>query len=306
MRFEGIYTPIITPFCADGSIDWERFGEVIDWQIANGAAGVVVGGSTGEFYALSKKERIQQFEYAIKRIDGRIEMMAGVNDIRAEECLDITAAARDLGAGSLLVAAPPYSLPSEKELAAHVLAIDKVADLPIMLYNYPGRTGVMMGKEFLARVCQSANIAGIKESSGDYGRLPMLAREFPSIELVVGGEEQVLEFAAWGARAWVCATGNIFPSECVRFLDLLANRGDFARGRRVMKAFLPLMSILEQGGKFLQSIKYGAELQGRPGGMVRPPLRPMNRALKREMEQVIRTTRVAVNTLLEGKDGNHV
>ncbi len=302
MRFRGIYTPIITPFYPDGSIDWDSYGDVIDWQVESGVAGVVVGGSTGEFYAMSKEERITQFKFAAERINGRIEFMAGVNDIRVDECLEITAAARDAGAQSLLVAAPPYSLPSELELAAHVLSIDQVANLPIMLYNYPGRTGVNMGEEFLSRVSQSANIAGIKESSGDGSRLPLLARDYSSIELVVGGEEQVLEFAAWGAKAWVCATGNIFPSECVKFLNIVAKEGDFDRGRRIMSAFLPLMRVLEQGGKFLQCVKYGSELQGRPGGVVRLPLRPIKKELMREMDEIVRNARTTVNAILDEKE----
>ena len=302
MRFEGIYTPIITPFFEDGSIDWDSYGDVIDWQIENGIAGIVVGGSTGEFYALSKEDRIKQFEYAAKRINGRAEMMAGVNDLRVEECLEISAAAKAAGAQSLLVAAPPYSLPSEAELAAHVLKIDSVVDLSIMLYNYPGRTGVNMGEDFLNRVSQSSNICGIKESSGDYTRLPLLMRQYPSIELAVGGDDQVLEFAAWGAKAWVSASGNFFPSECTRFLKLLSKKGDFARGRRVMAALMPLMTALEQGGKFIQSVKYCCELQGRPGGIECAPLRPMKKELKREMEEILRHARLTVNSILNEKE----
>lgn len=298
MRFEGIYTPIITPFFEDGAVDWDSYAEVIEWQIENGVAGIIVGGSTGEFYAMSKEERILQFKFAAERINDRVELMAGVNDIRVDECLAITAAARDAGAQSLLVAAPPYSLPSEAELAHHVLKIADTAGLPIMLYNYPGRTGVEMGEAFMTAVTKSPLIAGIKESSGDYSRLPYLARNFPTVELVVGGEEQVLEFAAWGAKAWVCASANIFPSECVQFMDIAGKQSDFERGKRLMEAFMPLMSKLEQGGKFLQCIKFGCELQGRPGGIVRPPMLPMDDALKQEMASIVANTREAVNSIL--------
>ena len=298
MRFEGIYTPIITPFAQDGSIDWDGYAEVIEWQIENGVAGIIVGGSTGEFYALSKEDRIEQFKFAAQRIAGRVELMAGVNDIRVDECLAITLAAKNAGAGSLLVAAPPYSLPSEAELASHVLKIADTAGLPIMLYNYPGRTGVGMGSEFMAAVADNPLIAGIKESSGDYGRLPYLARNFPNVELVVGGEEQVLEFAVWGAKAWVCASANIFPSECVQFMDIVGRQSDFVRGKRLMEAFMPLMGVLEQGGKFLQCVKYGCELQGRPSGVVRPPLLPMDDALKQEMADIVANTRAAVKLIL--------
>ena len=298
MKFEGIYTPIVTPFSGDGSIDWDAYANVIDWQIENGVAGIIVGGSTGEFYALSKEERVQQFKFAGDRIDGRVEFMAGVNDIRVDECLDISLAAVSAGAKSLLVAAPPYSLPSEEELAHHVITIAETTKLPIMLYNYPGRTGVEMGETFLDAVANNPLIAAIKESSGDYSRLPLLSNKYPSIELTVGGEEQVLEFAAWGAKSWVCATANFFPSECVQLMDILGKTSDFDKGKRLMSAFMPLMQALEQGGKFLQCVKLGCEQQGRPGGKVRLPLLPIEETLKKEMISVIDNTRASLHSIL--------
>jgi|TARA_B100000780_G_scaffold73120_1_gene49035 4-hydroxy-tetrahydrodipicolinate synthase len=298
MKFEGIYTPIVTPFSGDGSIDWDAYANVIDWQIENGVAGIIVGGSTGEFYALSKEERVQQFKFAGDRIDGRVEFMAGVNDIRVDECLDISLAAVSAGAKSLLVAAPPYSLPSEEELAHHVITIAETTKLPIMLYNYPGRTGVEMGETFLDAVANNPLIAAIKESSGDYSRLPLLSNNYPSIELTVGGEEQVLEFAAWGAKSWVCATANFFPSECVQLMDILGKTSDFDKGKRLMSAFMPLMQALEQGGKFLQCVKLGCEQQGRPGGKVRLPLLPIEETLKKEMISVIDNTRASLHSIL--------
>ena len=298
MHFEGIYTPVITPFNENGTIDWESYGKVIEWQIENGVAGIIIGGSTGEFYALSKEERIQQFEFAANRINGQVEFMAGVNDIRVDECLEISSMAASFGANSLLVAAPPYSLPSEEELAYHVLKIAETTGLPIMLYNYPGRTGVEMGETFLAAVAKNPLIAAIKESSGDYSRLPLLSNNYPSIELAVGGEEQVLEFAAWGAKSWVCATANFFPSECVQLMDILGKQSDFEKGRRLMSAFMPLMQALEQGGKFIQCVKLGCEQQGRPGGKVRLPLLPIEESLKKEIISVIDNTRSSLNSIL--------
>ena len=299
MRFEGIYTPIITPFNNTGKIDWDSYGSVIEWQIENGVAGIIIGGSTGEFYALSKEERIEQFNFANQIINGRVEFMAGVNAMRVEECFEITAAARDAGAQSILVAAPPYSLPSEAELAHHVLKIADFSGLTTMLYNYPGRTGVAMGKDFLDLVSKSPLIAAIKESSGDYSRIPFLINNYPDIELVVGGEEQVLEFSAWGAKAWVCASANFFPKECVKFMDLVGRQSDLILGQKIMSALMPMMTAIEQGGKFLQCIKLGCELQGRPGGMVRAPLLPMEELLKQEMSNVFLSTNNTLKTIFK-------
>ncbi|HZD52771.1 MAG TPA: dihydrodipicolinate synthase family protein, partial [Woeseiaceae bacterium] len=177
MIFEGIYVPLVTPFRPDFSVDYDAWGEAIDWQVESGTHGIIVGGSTGEFFSLSREERIDQFRFAKERINGRVPLIAGVNDLLVGRCYALTAAAREAGADALLVAAPPYSLPSQKELAAHCLKIDRIANLPIMLYNYPGRTGVNMEDAFLERVAQSGNVCAIKESSGDVDRIRMLARE---------------------------------------------------------------------------------------------------------------------------------
>ena len=301
MQFEGIYVPIITPFDDDLAIDYEGFGEVIDWQIENGTHGIIVGGSTGEFFSLSQEERTEQLKFAAQRIDGRVPLIAGVNDLLLDRCYDLTAAARDAGADALLVAAPPYSLPSQKELVAHCLKIDRIANLPIILYNYPGRTGVCMEEEFLERVAQSRNVCAIKESSGDIDRIHMLAREFPQLQLSAGAEDQVLEFFAWGARSWVSVVANFFPKEAVAFYETCVLNDDFVTGRDIMKAFLPLMYCLEKGGKFLQSVKYACEIVGRPGGPTRPPMQAMKKELRREVLQIVQTAQTTLDAILNNK-----
>jgi 4-hydroxy-tetrahydrodipicolinate synthase len=300
MIFEGIYVPLVTPFRADLSIDYDAWGEVIDWQLDNGTHGIVVGGSTGEFFSLSQEERISQLQFAKTRLNGRAPLIAGVNDLQAHRCYELTAAARDIGVDALLVAAPPYALPSQKELAAHCLKIDRIADLPIMLYNYPGRTGTNMAEGFLHRVAQSSNVCAIKESSGDVDRIHLLAREYPQLQLSAGAEDQVLEFFAWGARSWVSVVANFFPRAAVRFYETCVVNGDFTLGRQIMSALLPLMYCLERGGKFLQSVKYACEIMNRPGGPVRPPLLPLQKELRREVFQIVNTANRTLNFLLEG------
>jgi len=299
MKFEGIFTPIITPFDADGSIDYASYGDVIDWQIENGVHGIIVGGSTGEFYALSKEERIAQFRFARERIGNRAIFLAGVNDIRVDECLAISGAAREIGADALLVAAPPYSLPSSAELAAHVRAVDRAAGLPIMLYNYPGRTGVSMDEDFLDLVADIPNVSAIKESAGDAGRIQMLASHYPGLQLTAGAEDLVLEFYAWGAKSWVCVTSNFFPRECVKFHEICAIGGDFEKGRRIMGTLLPLMNLLEKSGKFIQCVKYACAHQGRPGGSARPPLLPMSDEMRRELDSVLHRVKADLGKILD-------
>ncbi len=295
MTFEGIYVPVITPFHPDYTINEAAYAEMIEHLLAQGIHGLVIGGTTGENYALTPEERVAQFKTANALIKGRVPWIAGVNDIRTEQVCDFAAAARDTGAAALLLAIPPYSVPSQQELALHALKVDRACGLPIMLYNYPGRSGAEFGHEFLERVGRSANFHAIKESSGDINRVHMLAREFPHLQLSCGADDQALEFFAWGAQSWVCAAANFLAPECVTLYEVCVKQGDFARGRRIMKAMLPLMTVLERGGKFVQCVKYGCELDGLPSGeTVRLPLRPMKKELKRELRDALLTARTTI------------
>jgi len=302
MRFQGIYTPVITPFRDDSSIDQDGWAAMIEHLIAAGVHGLVIGGTTGEVYALTREERVAQFEQAHALIGDRVPWLAGVNDFRTEDCCAYAAAARERGADGLLVASPPYSQPTEEELVRHCLDVDRAADLPIMLYNYPGRTGAHMGEAFLRQVSEIANVQAIKESSGEVDRIHLIAREFPKLQLSCGADDQALEFFAWGAQSWVCAATNCLAAETLALYQACVVDKDFEKGRAIMMALLPVMTVLERGGKFAQCVKYGCELQDLPGGEVRPPLRPMNEELKGEMRIALTAARAAVKRIRDGAD----
>ena len=287
MQFEGIYTPVITPFHNDGSVDKEGFAEVLEFLIDAGTHGIVVAGTTGEYYAQTAEERTHLMQYAHQVINGRLPMMVGVGAIRTEDSIELAQIARQTGADALLVNSPPYVLPTETENATHALAIDKAADLPIMLYNYPGRTGVGMGEDYLNQVSASTNFCAIKESSGDINRLHLLANDFPNIQLSCGADDQALEFFVWGARSWVCAGGNFAPEAHIALYEACVVRQDFITGRKIMAAMLPLMSVLEQGGKFGQCIKHATALRGLPAGPSRNPLAPLNESEQAALAEVI-------------------
>jgi 4-hydroxy-tetrahydrodipicolinate synthase len=301
MIFEGIYTPVITPYRNDYSIDYERLGEIIDFLIDAGVSGLICAGTTGEYYAQSMDERFELMQFMHKRIAGRCRYIVGTGAFRTEESIEYAQAAVSAGAEALLVATPPYSLPTERENALHALAIDRAANLPIMLYNYPGRMGAMMGEEYLDRVGRSPNFCAIKESSGDPNRIHLLARNYPHIQMSCGMDDQALEFFAWGARSWVCAGSNFAPEIHVALHKACAVDGDFDRGRRIMSAMLPLMAVLEQGGKFVQCVKHGMSGRNLPAGPPRRPLQPLNKDDKRALEQVIRVMNTTFADIEEGK-----
>ena len=202
--------------------------------------------------------------------------------------------AKRIGADALLIATPPYAYPTSREIALHALAIERAANLPVMLYNYPGRMSVSMDEEVLDRLGRNPNFCGIKESSGDIDRLHLLARDYTHIGLACGMDDQALEYFAWGAKAWVCAGSNFAPEAHIALYQTCVIEGDFNKGRRIMSAMLPLMRVLEQGGKFVQSIKHGLTLRGIECGPPRKPLQPLNKDDKRELAEVIKT----MNTIL--------
>ena len=294
MQFEGIYTPVITPYHSDFSLNQDALEATINRLIEAGVHGLIIAGTTGEYYAQSSDERVEMMSVAHEIIAGRRPMIVGTGAIRTEDSILYAKAAKKAGADALLIATPPYAYPTGREIALHALAIDRAADLPAMLYNYPGRMCVNMDEETLDRLGRSPNFCAIKESSGDPNRLHMLARDYPHIALSCGMDDQALEFFAWGARSWVCAGSNFAPEAHIALYQSCAVEGNFTKGRAIMSAMLPLMRVLEQGGKFVQCIKYGLTLRGIDAGPPRKPLQPLNKDDKRQLAEVIATMDIAI------------
>ncbi|MDB2522258.1 dihydrodipicolinate synthase family protein [Planktomarina temperata] len=294
MQFEGIYTPVITPYHNDFSLNQDALEATINRLIEAGVHGLIIAGTTGEYYAQSTDERVEMMSVAHEIIAGRRPMIVGTGAIRTEDSILYAKAAQKAGADALLIATPPYAYPTGREIALHALAIDRAADLPAMLYNYPGRMCVNMDEETLDRLGRSPNFCAIKESSGDPNRLHMLARDYPHIALSCGMDDQALEFFAWGARSWVCAGSNFAPEAHIALYQSCAVEGNFTKGRAIMSAMLPLMRVLEQGGKFVQCIKYGLTLRGIDAGPPRKPLQPLNKDDKRQLAEVIATMDIAI------------
>ncbi len=294
MKFEGIYTPIVTPYRDDGSIDRDRFAEVAEHLIASGVHGIILAGTTGEYYAQTAEERAALMPLARDAIKDRVPLIVGTGAMRTEDSIWYAEQAKAAGADAILVATPPYAVPTGRENALHALAVDRAANLPVMLYNYPGRMAAEMDEDYLDRVGRSPNFCAIKESSGDINRLHLLARDYPHIQLSCGMDDQALEFFAWGARSWVCAGSNFAPEAHIALWRACAVQGDFGKGRRIMSAMLPLMRVLEQGGKFVQCIKHGLSLRGIPVGPPRRPLQPLNKDEKRALAETVKIMDAAI------------
>ncbi|WP_277810294.1 dihydrodipicolinate synthase family protein [Chromohalobacter canadensis] len=277
MNFDGIWTPVVTPYAQDGSVDLTVLGNVVDTLIDQKVSGLIIGGTTAEYYALSKDERKKALAFVSEHVNGRAPIMAGINATTTEECLELGRYAKSVNYNAILVPAPYYCQPTQDELLEHIRCIDDALDMPVMLYNFPDRTGVPMSLELIQALRDRPNIQAIKESTGSIERMHALANDFKDqIQLSCGMDDQVLEFFTWGARSWVGGASNFLAPEHVALYQACVVEQDFVAGRELASRLLPVLNLLEQGGKFCQYIKYGCELAGLPVGPARRPLLPLN------------------------------
>ncbi len=302
LRFDGIYTPVVTPYDDSGAVDYDALAAVIDHLVEAGVHGLISGGSTGENYTQTVTERLELARFTRERLDGRLPLIVGTGAMLTADSLALASGAREMGADAILVASPPYAVPTERENALNVLAIDRAADLPIMLYNYPGRTGVNMGDEFLDRVGRSRNVCAIKESSGDINRVHSAGARLPAYPDVLRHGRPGARVLCLGRDAAGSARARTScPPSTSRSTRPARSRAISTRGRRIMSAMMPLMRVLEQGGKFIQCVKYGVEMAGLTAGPPRPPLKALNKDDKRQLEQVVRVLKRTIAEIETGK-----
>ena len=271
--FSGVISVTITPFDKKGDINYEAWGKHLDFLLANDVHAIMPHGTTGEYYAQSIEERKEGLKFVAKHVGKRAHLYAGVNSARPIESVELSKYAAELGYTSQMLAAPYYSLPSVAEHVEHFRYIARNTKLPIILYNFPARTGVDMNKEFLEGVSDIEAICAIKESSGSFARMLEHICFFDGrYQRIAGADDQAVDAFLWGAKAWIAGASNCLPAEHVALYRACVEKGDFRLGKELMHKMLPLMYLLENGGKYLQYVKYGCELAGIHAGTCRQPL----------------------------------
>lgn len=271
MQLQGIYTPIVTPFADDGSIDEATLERVVERQLENGIHGIIPCGSTGEAYALDPAERRRVLEVVRETVGDRAELIAGTNDTTTRAVIAHSQVARELGYQGVMLAPPYYVLPTQAELVVHFRAVVDAVGLPIVLYNFPARAGVELGIEALDGLRDVPEIVGIKESSGQIARMFQLKLRYGSdIQLVCGADDQALDYYLWGVTAWIAGSANVLPREHV-LVHEAAMRGDIEGARALFEPLMPLFENLE-GGNYIQKAKLGTGLAGLAVGTTRAPL----------------------------------
>ncbi len=283
-RFGSVITAMVTPFRDDHGVDLDAAQELARWLLANGSDAVVVVGSTGESPTLTYQEKADLFRAVGEAVRGEGRMIAGVGTYATAETLELTAAAEAAGADGLLVVAPYYNKPPQRGLAAHFTAVADATDLPVMLYNIPGRTAIRIEHDTLLELAAHPNIVAVKDSTGDFQAVSKLITESPDgFEVYSGDDWATFGYACLGGVGVVSVASHLVGPEIHRMLDLIAT-GDIPAARKIHESLTPLFNAL-----FITSnpipVKAALQMLGRGCGPTRLPLVPATA----EEEERVRT-----------------
>lgn len=211
-KLYGSMTALITPMTADGAVDYDTLAKLIDWQISEGTDALIAVGTTGESATLSMSEHCQVIDFFVKKVAGRVPVIAGTGANNTTEAIELTAFAKEAGADCALLVVPYYNKPTQEGIYQHYKAISEAVDMPQMLYNVPGRTVVDMSEDTVARLMEIPNIVAIKDATGDLVRGESLIKRVGDNMVVLSGDDPTaLELVRLGAKGNISVTSNIAP-----------------------------------------------------------------------------------------------
>ena len=287
-KFRGVIPAITTPFHADSSLDADSFGRLVDLVIGDGVDGVLVNGCTGESWSLNADERSTIFQTAAKTAAGRVPIVAGCSAITAAEVIGKIRQAERAGCDYVMVSPPWYVMPGPEEIADHYAAVLAQTELPMLLYNIPRRTGVQIPIDLINRLADHPKVAGIKESSKDWGILSSVIRRTRDRISVFAGYASFFGLAALteGAVGYMDSGTPVFGRRSPEFFRACMS-GNLDTARRLQSDMAAMLDIFFGLGTFPASVKASLDLIGRPGGRTRDPIRPLTPAQIETLRQKI-------------------
>ena len=285
--FKGAITAIVTPFEKNGNIDEKSLRNLVEFQIKNKIDGIVPCGTTGESPTLNYEEHHRIIEIVIDASKGKVPIIAGTGSNSTTEAIDITKKAKDAGADASLQVCPYYNKPTQEGLFRHFSAIANEVDIPIIIYNIQGRTGVNMETATLARLAKEhSNIIGVKEASGNVAQIMDVINELPKNFTVLSGEENLtFTLMALGGHGVISVASNIIPREMHDLAEFALN-GKFEQARKLHYKFLPLFK-----GIFMETnpipIKSALAMKGMISEAYRLPMCEMKPENKEKLRKIL-------------------
>lgn len=268
--FSGSITALITPF-TNGTVDEEAFRKFVDWQIKQGTHALVSCGTTGESPTLSHDEDMRVTAICVEVADGRVPVIAGTGSNSTSEAIALTRSAKTVGADAVLIVTPYYNKPTQDGLYAHYKAIHDAVEIPIIIYNIPGRSIVDMSVATMARLAELPNIIGVKDATADLKRPALTRLSIGEVFCQLSGEDAtVVPFLAQGGHGCISVTANVAPALCANLQNAWKG-GDLAEVARINDRLMPLHEAL-----FVESspgpVKYAASQLGLCENRLRLPL----------------------------------
>jgi 4-hydroxy-tetrahydrodipicolinate synthase len=288
--FSGSIVAIVTPF-RNGKLDERAFGDLIEWQIANGTNGIVPCGTTGESATLTHDEHHRVVRLTVEVAKGRVPVIAGTGSNSTDEAISLTRHAKDAGADGALLITPYYNKPTQEGLYRHYKAVAEAVDMPLVLYNIPGRTGVNMLPATVARLAVMKNIVGIKEGSGSVQQASYIAQACGDRLIVLSGDDPLtLPMMAVGAKGVITVTANVMPKEMAQLVaSFQAGRIDEAR--RIHFALSALFAALFYETNPIP-VKEALGMMGKIDPELRLPLCAMSADNRTQLTRVLKEMRL--------------
>jgi len=271
MKIKGIYTPIVTPFRKNYEIDFGSLEKILKFLLKKKIHGIVVGGTTGEYFSLNFQERIQLFEFVKKIVGNKCQLIAGTTAINANEAIELSLIAKYLGYKCILLGSPPYSQPTQEESAQFFLNIAKKVQIPIMMYNFPEKMAFEIKEPFLKKVMSNKFFTSIKHNSSNPAMIKHFASNYPSLQIACGNDLQFLEFCSWGSKSWVGGLSNCFPQIHVEiFKEAILNK-NFDRAENKLLKLKQVIDYILSISKYTQSVKFLMQELGFCSDLCRSP-----------------------------------
>lgn len=285
MMFRGSIPALVTPF-QDGRVHKDSFAAFVEWQIAEGSHGLVPCGTTGEAATLTREEHHGLIELCVEVARKRVPVIAGCGSNDTRTAIEHLKFAARVGADAALVVTPYYNRPSQEGLYRHYAALAEVSELPIILYNVPGRTSVDLSVETMGRLAKLPNIAGVKDATGNVARVSAqrlaCGADFQQIS---GNDDMALGFMAHGGIGCISVSANVAPRLCADFQNA-CHAGDWETARRLQDRLYPLHAALFTDASPAPT-KYALEKLGKMSGELRLPLAPASDASRGAVDEAL-------------------
>ena len=283
--FSGSMVALVTPFKGTYEVDFDAYGRLVDFHLEQGTDAIVPCGCTGEAATLSHDEQKQCIQFVVERVAGRVPVIAGTGSNNTREALALTRFAKEVGADGALLITPYYNKPTPAGQIAHYTTIAKEVDIPIVLYNVPGRTGTKMLPETIAELSKTSNIVAIKEAAGSVDQVSQIL-SLCTITVVSGDDSLTLPMMAVGATGVISVAANVAPSKVAALCQQFAS-GNLEGARQIHYELMPLFK-----GLFIETNPMPAKAALAQMGMIenvlRLPLTPMLPERFAQLEPVLK------------------